>query len=153
MLFYATLILAMCLKIAPLPDILSNLNPDWVLLTLIYWALAVPEKVGVFSAWLTGLLVDVLTAQFLGQQALIYSLIIYATLKLHKRLRQYTPLRQSVFIFASLGLAQTVLFCLESLIGTEVSTWVFWLPVLTGAVVWRLIYTILRYIRIMGQVD
>jgi rod shape-determining protein MreD. len=42
--YFLTLLLAMCLKVLPLPDYLSRLNPDWVLLILIYWTLAVPER-------------------------------------------------------------------------------------------------------------
>ncbi len=43
-----TVIVAMCLRITPWPGFLTDINPDWVLLVLIYWALAVPERAGIF---------------------------------------------------------------------------------------------------------
>ena len=90
-----TLVFAMCLKIAPLQAQLAVYNPDWVLLTLIYWSLAVPERVGVFHAWSFGLLTDVLTGRMFGQYALAYSLVIYLCLSLDKRLRQF-PFSQRI---------------------------------------------------------
>ena len=53
-----TIVIAMCLKIAPLPVMFVVYNPDWVLLTLIYWSLAVPERVGIFHAWTFSLLTN-----------------------------------------------------------------------------------------------
>ena len=97
-----TLILAMCLRIAPLPGVIAVFNPDWVLLTLIYWSLAAPERVGIFHAWTLGLLADVLTGRLLGQYALAYSLVIYICLKLHKRLRQFPVVTAgTVYFFLS----------------------------------------------------
>ena len=72
-----TLVMAMGLRIAPWPGEMAALNPDWVLLVLIYWSLAIPERVGIFHAWTFGLLTDVLTGRMLGQYALAYSLVIY----------------------------------------------------------------------------
>ena len=57
---FITLFFAMCLRIVPLSDTLAPLNPDWVLLVLIYWSLAIPESVGIAHAWFLGILVDVL---------------------------------------------------------------------------------------------
>ncbi len=150
--YFVTLFLAMSLKILPLPEFLSRLNPDWVLLTLIYWTLAVPEKVGVFNAWVVGILVDVLTGRVLGQQALIYALTSYTSLKLHKRLRQYPVYQQSLFVFLCLFFSQMMVFWIENIQGTTEFTLVFWMPVLVGTLFWPLIYLILRFIRVFGDI-
>jgi rod shape-determining protein MreD len=34
----------MCLRVVPLSEGMALLNPDWVLLVLIYWALNLPER-------------------------------------------------------------------------------------------------------------
>jgi rod shape-determining protein MreD len=52
-----TFLLALLLTIIPLPEWLRYLRPDWVGLVLIYWCLALPERVGVSTGWLMGLLV------------------------------------------------------------------------------------------------
>ncbi|MEY4767510.1 MAG: rod shape-determining protein MreD, partial [Pseudomonadota bacterium] len=65
----------MSLRIAPFPQLIRIFNPDWVLLVLIYWTLALPYRRGVLTAWGIGLLTDVLTGRLLGEYALIYALI------------------------------------------------------------------------------
>jgi rod shape-determining protein MreD len=145
--YFVTIILAMSFKILPLPVVLSNINPDWVLLALIYWTLAIPEKIGVFNAWIVGLFVDVLTGRILGQHALAYALISYACLKLHRRLRQYPVLQQSLFIFCGLLFSQMLIFWIENIKGPTAFTVAFWLPVFMGTLCWPLVYSALRFIR------
>ncbi len=140
----------MCLKILPLPGYLSQLNPDWVLLALIYWTLAIPEKIGVFNAWFLGIIIDVLTGRTLGQQALAYSLVSYACLKLHKRLRQYPVFQQSFFIFCCLLSAQVMVFWIENIQSSRDMGVSFWLPVFAGTLCWPLVFTMLRIFRIKG---
>lgn len=146
-----TIALAMCLRIAPWTDNLALFNPDWVLLTLIYWSLALPERVGIFYACAFGLLTDVLMGQLFGQHALAYSLVVYACLKLHKRLRQYAFLQQALFIFACLLTSQLLFFFIKNLQHPLFITANFWFPILTGTVCWPLVYRVLRYMRISKQ--
>lgn len=143
-----TIVLAMCLRIAPMPGVMAAINPDWVLLSLIYWALAVPERVGIFHAWTFGLLTDVLMGKLFGQYALAYSLVIYLCLKLHKRLRQFPLIQQGLFIFFCLLLSQLLLFWIKNLQHPSQLHPSFWLPVIIGTLCWPLVYTTLRFIRL-----
>jgi rod shape-determining protein MreD len=150
-----TVVLAMSLKIAPWSTVLEPFNPDWILLTLMYWAVAIPERIGIFYAWTTGVFTDVLTGQMVGQNALIYTLIIYACLKLHKRLRQYPLVQQGVFIFCCLLSSQLLFFFLKNLQHLQHPLHLssdFWLPILTGTSFWPLIYTVLQTVRISKQI-
>ncbi|WP_305906345.1 rod shape-determining protein MreD [Methylomarinum sp. Ch1-1] len=148
MLIYAlSIVTAMMLRIMPFPPTLENFNPDWVLLVLIYWSLAIPERFGVFNAWSVGLLVDVLTGRLLGQFALIYSLVCYFAVKLHKRIRHYPIPQQSLFVFFCLLLGQLIIFWIESMQGTNQLTSAFWFPVISGTLLWPAVYYVLRLIR------
>lgn len=149
--YLVSLILAMCLKILPLPDYLSYLNPDWVLLILIYWTLVLPERIGVVNAWCVGLMIDVLTGRPLGQQALVYALVGYSSLKFHQNLRQYSLSQQSWFVFLNLLGVQLLIFWIESMHSTTEFTWIFWMPVVTGTLSWSLIVMVIPYIRIPGR--
>ncbi len=144
-----TLVVAMGLKIMPLPGILGMINPDWVLLTLIYWSLSVPEKVGIFHAWSFGLLNDVLTGRMFGQYALAYSLVIYLCLSLHKRLRQFPVMQQALFIFFCLLLSQILLFFIKNYQHVSQLKPTFWWPVFVGTFCWPLVYTLLRFVRLV----
>lgn len=143
-----TLIFAMGLKIAPLPHAFAVYNPDWVLLTLIYWSLAFPERVGIFHAWTFGLLNDVLTGRLIGQYALAYSLVIYLCLLAHKRLRQFSLIQQALFIFFCLLLSQLLLFFIKNIQHTAELKPTFWLSVFIGTLCWPLVYTVLRFVRL-----
>ena len=143
-----SIVLAMCLRIMPLPPELAMLTPDWVLLTLIYWSLALPERVGIFHAWTFGLLTDVLTGRLFGQYALAYALVIYICLKLHKRLRQFPLLQQGLFVFFCLLLSQLLLFFIKNLQHPAQLHASFWWPVFTGTICWPLVYTVLRFVRL-----
>lgn len=143
-----TIIMAMCFLITPWPGFLSQINPDWVLLVLIYWAIAVPERVGIFHAWTIGLLTDVLTGRVFGQHALAYSLVIYACLILHKRLRQFPLPQQGLFIFCCLLLTQILLFWLKNIQHPAQLSLSFLWPIFAGTLCWPLIYTVLRRIRL-----
>ncbi|MFW5443852.1 MAG: rod shape-determining protein MreD [Methylococcaceae bacterium] len=147
--YFVTLMLAMCLKIIPLPHILISINPDWVLLALIYWTLETPEKVGVFNAMVVGILVDVLTGRLLGQHALIYVLISFTCLKLHKRLRHYPLPQKSLFIFVCLLFSQMLVFWIENIQTPTEFTWLVWLSVLTGTLFWPLVYSCICFVDIL----
>lgn len=146
-----TIMAAMALRVLPLPAVLENFNPDWVFLVLVYWSLAAPEKYGVFNAWFVGLLVDVLTGRVLGQYALIYALISYICVQLHKRIRHYLLPQQSLFIFVCLVFGQFIIFWIERMQASNQLPAPFWFPVFTGTLAWPLVYMALRYVRSLGR--
>lgn len=146
-----TLAIAMGLRIAPWPDTISPFNPDWVLLTLIYWSLALPERVGIFHAWGVGILTEVLTGRLFGQYALAYSLCIYFCLKRHKRLRHLPLIQQGLFIFFCLLFSHLLIFWLKTLQHPAQLETSFLFPVITGTLCWPIVYTSLRSIRLFRQ--
>lgn len=149
--YFLTVVLAMAMRIMPFSPVLEMLNPDWVLLVVLYWTLAFPERFGVFNAWLVGLLVDVLTGRILGQYALVYALICYAAFKFHRRVRHNPIPQQCLFVLACLMFERLIVFWIESENGAGRLPWTFWLPVLTGTLVWPPVYGILRYFRVFRR--
>lgn len=145
--YWLTVIVAMTLKIIPWPSAILIAVPDWVLLTLIYWVLATPEEASVGKAWIVGLLVDVLTGQLLGQYALTYAFSVFLCEKQHKRIRHYPIIQQSLAIFAILLIARFLVFWIEN-INHQVMPSYFWLPVLTGGLIWPVLYFVLSKVRL-----
>ena len=140
----------MCLRVLPVPHPVNAMNPDWMLLVLIFWTLILPYRKGVFNAWGVGLLADVLMGRTLGEYALIYVLIAYFCIIFHKRLRQFPLVQQSVFIFFCLLFSQLLTFLIENVQSPTDFSAVFWLPVITGTLCWPLVYTGLQFI---GNID
>jgi rod shape-determining protein MreD len=90
-----SLFFAYLFAIVPLPEWSLNWRPEWVLLFVFYWTMALPYRIGLGFAWLAGLLLDVLEGGMLGLNALTLMLVAYIALSLHQRLRMYTPIQQS----------------------------------------------------------
>ena len=82
----STFLVAIVLSIMPGPTWAESFRPDWVGLVLIYWCIAVPERVGVGTGFVLGLIMDVLYGALLGSNALVKSLLVFLA-ELRKRLR------------------------------------------------------------------
>lgn len=143
----ASLLAAMILRILPLPKNLFACNPDWVLLCLIYWAIAVPERMGVGYAWLMGLLDDFLTGRMLGQHALAYTVVIFICVKLHRRLQSFPLYQQTLSVFLLLLVNQLLVFWTQNIRASGAFGIIYWLPSLVGALVWPAVLLTLRRVR------
>jgi rod shape-determining protein MreD len=138
-----TLILGLLLMILPLPHWAIAFRPAWLLLIMIYWSIALPHRVGILTAWGSGLVLDILQGTLLGENALAFALIIYISLKMHRQFRLFSFPIQSVSIFFLLLLNQLLLFWLQGLQGQTVSVkWFLGLP-LVSACLWPWIFYVL----------
>ncbi|MGB5540705.1 MAG: rod shape-determining protein MreD [Gammaproteobacteria bacterium] len=142
-----TFIVALLLTIMPLPEWARYLRPDWVGLVLIYWCMAVPERVGVGSGWFAGLLVDLLTGAVLGQHALALAVVAFLTMKFHQRVRLFPILQQAFTVLVLLVLHQLIALWISRFIGRPGVPLHFWMPSLAGMLIWPAVYGILRGIR------
>jgi len=134
-----SLILALMLAIAPMPGWAEPFRPDWVAMTLIYWATNLPRTYSVGWAWIIGIVLDVAQGTLLGQHALALSLVIYITVKFHLQMRQFPTLQLSATVFALLALYQFILFWINGVAGVNSPTVSYWGPVLTGSLIWPLL--------------
>lgn len=88
-----TLVLAFLLNL--LPTSYWPFFPDWVMLVVLFWSVRAPLTVGTGTAFLLGILMDVVDGSLMGQHALAYVLISYAGRVLSGRIL-WLPLRQQV---------------------------------------------------------
>ena len=142
-----TFIVALLLTIVPLPDWARYARPDWVGLVLIYWCLALPDRVGVITGWFVGLLVDLITGTILGQHALSLTIVAYLAQRLHLRIRLFPLLQQAFTVMILLILHQLLALWISRIIGRPGVPWYFWTPSLLGMMLWPIIYVLLRNMR------
>lgn len=142
-----TLLIAIVLAVMPLPEWARLYRPQWVTLVLIYWTLALPQRVGVTVGFSLGILLDALTGTLLGQHALSLSLIAYITLKTHQRVRLFPLWQQSVFVLGMLLLERLLTAVAMGVAGRGVAGVEFWLASVAGALLWPWAYFILRDLR------
>lgn len=142
-----TFLVALLLTIMPLPESIRFARPDWVGLVLIYWCLALPERVGVVSGWMAGLLVDLLTGAVLGQHALALTVVAWLTIRFHQRVRLFPQLQQAVTVLVLLILHQLLALWISRFIGRPPAAWYFWAPSFVGMLLWPLVFSTLRGLR------
>ncbi len=142
-----SLFVAFMLTIMPLPEWVVEFRPDWVTLVLIYWAMALPARTGVTIAWLAGLMLDVSHGAILGQHAVGLTLVIYIVHIQHQRLRVASLIQQAIVIFFLLLLKQLIVLWVSGIVGHAPDTWLYFMPTLTGTLLWPWIYIIMRDMR------
>lgn len=72
-----SLIIASILSIYPLSTSIAVFRPMWLVIALIFWLIFQPTLVGVWLAFLIGLIADFLTDSRIGQQALCAVLVAF----------------------------------------------------------------------------
>ena len=148
-----TLLLGLVLTIMPLPEWLADYRPNWLMLILIYWAMMLPQRVGIGTGWICGLLLDVLQGTLLGENALLAALVTFVTSQFHQRLRTFPLLQQCVFIFLLLGIQFIILVWIQGISGQPIQGWYFGLPVITSAWIWPLVYSLLRWLQFRFKIS
>ena len=139
-----SILIAMILMIIPLPDSMRIFRPEWVLLTIMYWAMALPRNVGVGYAWFVGLLMDVLFGGILGVLAFSYALVVYLILRFHLQLRQFPLWQQALTLMSLILLVHAVTASMTAV----TSGWLAWFPAaVTSTLLWPLVHVFLRTVR------
>ena len=139
----ATVIVALVLAIVPLPGTFDAARPDLLLLLVIYWSLSSPRVAGLTFAWACGLAIDLLKGTTLGQHALAFLLVGFLAHKFQLRMRLFPIWQQTLTVLLLLALYQFLVFWIDGIIGQPVVTWMRWLPVLSGALLWPALVAIL----------
>lgn len=143
-----TMLFALMLVLLPLPEWAQAFRPDWVTLFMIYWAMAMPEFVGLLTAWLFGLLLDVAQGTILGQHALGLVLVIWVVQMTYLRVRVASLLQQALMIFALLLAKLLLTLWVSGLVGqAPENIALYLLPSITGALIWPWLFIVLRDIR------
>jgi rod shape-determining protein MreD len=129
------------------PAFLGWLRPDWVSLVILYWVIAVPQQVGMTTAWVAGVLVDSITGNLLGQHALGLVIIAWTGLSLYERLRMYSALQQAFIVFLTVAIAQCIDMAIE--IVARDARWTSWVlaPAVTSALLWPFAFNLQRALR------
>ena len=146
-------IIALLLTMIPLPGSVEIFRPEWVTLTLIYWCMALPARVGVGVGFTMGLFLDVVRDTLLGQYAMALTLVAFITLHLHQRVRVFPLWQQAMSIFILVMLESVVVLWVKGIIGESVSFWKLIATAGTSMVVWPFVYVVLRHVRRAYQVS
>lgn len=118
--------------------------PDFFAVTLIFWNVHQPRKVGMGIAFAFGLLMDVHNAALFGEHALAYTLVSYGAITLHRRIQWFPPGSQAVYVLGLLLVAQLASAAVRLWVGGAApGWWVGLLSSLLGASIWPFLSALL----------
>ena len=109
LLIYLSLLIALIIDSYNFSNIFQFIKPSFVLLVLIYWNMALPDRVGITTALLFGVLVDLLQSSILGLHGLLFVLITYLCQRFFYQFRITPILQQSFLIFILMILFKQIL--------------------------------------------
>ncbi len=112
--------------------------PDFVALTLVFWSIHQPRKVGIGVAFMMGLLMDVHTATLLGENALAYTLLSYFAITIHRRVLWFTPMTQTLHVFPLFLFSQIIRAVIQFVVNGKFPGWLFFIESFVTAALWPL---------------
>jgi rod shape-determining protein MreD len=148
---YLSLLVALVLMILPLPDWVQIYRPNWIALTLIYWSMALPKRVGLWFAFFTGIILDTSLGTLLGQHTLALVIIIVINLNFYQRIRVLALAQQDIYVFVLLLIEQVVVAWVEGVLGRPTPLLAFFGAPFVGMLIWPWVFVILRDIRRKSQ--
>ncbi|GAB1263754.1 rod shape-determining protein MreD [Aurantivibrio infirmus] len=141
-------LVAFLLCVLPLPDGWGWFRPQFVALLVIYWVMALPQQVGVGTAFTVGIGQDLLEHAVLGQHALALVAVAYVCLLSYQRIRSYALWQQSMWVFILVGIHQLFWNWAHSMVGVTSSSLIFLVPALVSALIWPFVLILMEWLRV-----
>jgi len=142
-----TLLVALMASIMPLPLNVDAFRPDWVLIVLLYWCMALPRRVNIITAWVMGFLLDVLLGSALGVHAAAMAIAVYIVAENFQKIRNFSIWQQALITGVLAALYHLVVFWLQRFLIdiTFLSSYLY--PVITTIILWPWVFYLLRKVR------
>lgn len=138
---------ALLLTVVPLPEWSNPWRPLWAAMVLIYWCMALPERIGVTAAWLLGFLLDVLEGTVFGLHSCALIFLAHVVLVSHLRLRAVPMAHQTLLVGLYLLVYGLLIWALQKMLGDVLPSWQGWRMVLSSAILWPWLFVVLRDLR------
>jgi rod shape-determining protein MreD len=131
-----TLITALMLNLLPWSGAGLWIKPDFVALLVLYWCIEQPRKVGFVSAWMMGLFMDVADGTLFGQHALAYSILAYAGIVLHRRVRMFSGTPQVLHVVLLLLMNDLIVLAIRLTAGADFPGLQYFIGSFVAAALW-----------------
>jgi rod shape-determining protein MreD len=152
-----SLTIALLLAIVHLPESwpqwLGWLRPAWVAMVVFFWVMELPHRMGLVSAWVIGILLDVLYADPLGLNGALLATITYVGWRFYERLRMYPIVQQGVIIFLLVLVGECIRVMVQDLVYDRGWSWGVVLPAFTSLLLWPFLYLLLQRLKLRARVE
>ena len=113
--------------------------PAWLAMVVFYWVMELPHRLGMISAWVIGLLLDVLYADPLGLNGFLLAAITYVGWRFYERLRMYSIVQQCVVVFLLVLLTESLRVIVQDVAWSRGWSWGVFLPALMSMLAWPVV--------------
>ena len=144
---YLSLGCALLFMLIPFPLEWRIFRPDIATLTLFYWVLALPQRVGVTTAFVLGLGQDLIEGSPLGLSSLGLMVSVLVLLSNYQRIRQFDGVQQSSMMLVLLMLASGAEQWLRNGLGMPGLPWLGLVGLFCSTFCWLVVREILRLLR------
>lgn len=128
----------------PLPQAISYWRPELVTMVLVFWVLNEPGKVGIWTAFVLGLVLDVLMATTFGVHPFMLAVIAYLTRLSYRWVTVFSLWQTGGLVFALVLAGLIIKRILLGIMGAGTDSLLYWAPALTSALVWPTVMLSLR---------
>lgn len=140
----SSFLIAFCIMLIPISPAYKWIRPDLVTLFTIYWVANMPTQVGVYFAFVVGLLFDLMTGMLFGSMGLTLGVIAFLANNLRLRLRIYKPIQKFALIMLLVACAQLIRLWIQLIIGHTPGSATYWLCSLSSALAWPVVVKVLN---------
>lgn len=138
---WSSLIAALLLDMLPFGRV--PWMPDLLALTLVFWSVHQPLRVGIGAAFLFGIAMDVHTTSLLGQHALAYTALSFFAITIHRRLLWFTVPSQAVQVLPLFAAAHAIELVIRLVAGGMFPGVSFLLAPVIEALLWPVVSVLL----------
>jgi len=117
--------------------------PDVLALTLVFWTIHQPLRVGMSAAFLLGLTMDVHQGALLGQHALAYAVLSFLAIAMHRRLLWFSVPSQAAQVLPLFVASHALMLLVRLLAGDDFPGWSLLLAPALEALLWPLVSVVL----------
>lgn len=142
-----SIVIGIVLQIIPMPPPIDLYRPDWLLLILIYWAMALPNRVSLGTAAIAGMILDILYGTALGVHSFGLAVAVYLVSANYQRLRNYSMIQQAITVLVISMIYHLIVYWLQYWITGIEFNWIFLWPAMASMIIWPWLFWLLRKFR------
>lgn len=151
LMLWVTLLGALALAVFPLPAAVEPFRPPFLTMAIIYWTMMWPRLCGLLTAFIAGLLLDVLYGSLLGQHALALVVVSFLTLRFHLQIRNFPLWQLTASATLLLAIDTFFVFWSDGIAGDPTGGPARWITVAAGTVAWVPVMALLDRLRLRSE--
>lgn len=108
------ILLSLVLTIIPLPEVMTQFRPPWVLLMILYIQFWLPDYFRVIWIFLLGLCLDTLLATTIGEHSFALLLTLWLAASKTRRFHFFSTIQQMILVFGFCLIYECILYLIDA---------------------------------------